>query len=245
MTRPRRGARGMTLLEVLLASAILAGFFAMVYAIVAATLERRSAIEESALPYAIGPVVMERVTRDLESACIEPYKEFDAFHAEADSVNGETTTRVDFVTTVRSRSRVKIGDEWVKASVNEVGYRCRRSETAQGLMALYRREDLGVDDEPHSGGRYFKLADRVKTFRIDWFAEDPGDPKDDESKGEEEWDAKKEKRLPWGCRVTLVVAGDVELDERGRPISDATEYHFVTYVAFPSRFDKADQPQKP
>ena len=241
----RRGTRGLTLLEVLVASALLAVFFASVYGLVSATLETRTAIEESALPYAVGPVVIEMVTRDLETALVEPYKDLDAFHAEAESVNGEATTKVDFVTTVRSRTRVKVGDDLVKASINEVGYRCRRSEVAQGLMALYRREDLGVDEEPLAGGRYYKLADRVKSFRIDWFKDGKGDPTTDDAKGEEEWDAKKEKKLPWGCRVTLVLVGDVALDERGRPLEDAIEYAFITYVTFASRFDKADQTAQP
>ena len=242
----RRAQSGLTLIEVLVASALLAVFFASVYGLVSGTLETRAAIEESALPYAVGPVVMERITNDLRHAIVEPYKDLDAFHAERESVNGESTTHVDFVTTVRSRVRVKVGDDLVKAAINEAGFRCRRSETAQGLLALYRREDLAVDDEPLKGGLYYKLADRVKSFQIDFFSEDPGDPANaDDTKGEEEWDAKKEKKLPWGCRISLVLVGDVRLDEKGRSLEEPTEYPFVAYVMFPSRFDKADQQQQP
>jgi general secretion pathway protein J len=241
--RTRRAA-GLTLIEVLLASTLLAVFFASVYSLVASTLKLRGMIEDQATPYAVGPVVMDRVVEDLRGALVEPYKDYDAFHAEADSQNGENCTKVDFVTVVPSRSRVKVGREYVKARINEVGYRMRRSETAQGLSALYRREDLGVDEEPLQGGNYYKLADRVKVFRIDWFAEDPGDPTTDDAKGEEEWDAKKEKKLPYSCRITLTLIGETEVDDRGRPLADAPEYTFVNYVVFASRADKPDQ-QKP
>lgn len=244
MKRPGASS-GLTLLELLVASALLAVFFASVYGLVEGTLEVRRAIEEKATPYAVGPVVMDRIVEDLRGAVLEPYKDLDVFHAENESPTGETSTKVDFVTVVPSRSRVKVQREFVKARINEVGYRMRRSETAQGLGALYRREDLGVDEEPLEGGKYYKLCDRVKTFRIDWFAEDPGPPDGDDAKGEEEWDAKKEKRLPFACRVTLTLVGDSEVDERGRPLEEVPEYAFTSFLVFASRHDKADQQKQP
>jgi prepilin-type N-terminal cleavage/methylation domain-containing protein len=240
-----RRERGLTLLEVLVASALLAVFFASVYSLVAGTLQIRTAIEEEATPYAVGPVVMDRVVEDLRGAVLEPYKDFDAFKAESQTFNGEQCTQVDFVTTTPSRARVKVQRDLVKARINEVGYRLRRSETAANLSALYRREDLGVDEEPLAGGLYYKLADRVKVFRIDWFAEDPGDPSTDDGKGEDAWDTKKEKKLPYSCRVTLTLLGETNLDDKGRALEEAPEYTFVSYVVFASRHDKADQQKQP
>jgi len=238
-----RRARGFTLLEILVATALLAVFFAEVYSLVAGTISIRDAIEDGATPYAVGPAVMDLIIEDLRGAEIEPYKDLNAFHAEPENMNGDTCTKLDFVTTVPSRRRVKIQDQEVKARLNEVGYRLRRSETSQGLYALYRREDLGVDEEPLLGGKFYKVADGVKVFRIDWFADDPGDPATDDAKGEEEWDAKKEKKLPWGCRVTLTLMGETKVDDQGRPLENAPEYTFVTFIAFQSRHDKADQQQ--
>jgi len=238
-----RRARGLTLLEVLVATALLGVFFASVYSLVAGTLTIRDAIEESATPFAVGPAVLDLVIEDLRGATIEPYKDLNAFHAEPETMNGETCTKLDFVTTVPSRKRVKVQDDEVKARVNEVGYRLRRSETVQGLYALYRREDLGVDEDPLAGGKFYKVADNVKVFRIDWFADDPGDPTTDDAKGEEEWDAKKEKKLPWGCRVTLTLIGEVKADDQGRPLEEPPEYTFVDFIVFASRHDKADQQQ--
>lgn len=240
-----RRSSGLTLLEVLVATALLSVFFASVYTIVASNVKTRNMIEDRATPFAVGPVVMQRIVDDLRAATVEPYKDGDAFHADVETINGEAATKVDFVAAVPSRKRVKVGRDFVKAGLNEVGFRMRRSETASGLGALYRREDLGVDEEPLAGGLYCKLADRVKVFRIDWFAEDPGDPDADDAKGEEAWDAKKEKKLPFACRVTLTLAGETAVDEQGRPFEDAPEYTFVTYLVFASRADKADQQQQP
>lgn len=240
-----RRARGLTLIEVLVATALMGVFFASVYSMVAATVKIRNQIEDDATPYAVGPVVMDRIIEDLRAAEVEPYKDGDAFHAEVETINGEAATKLDFVAASPSRARVKVGREFVKARLNEVGYRMRRSETASGLAALYRREDLGVDEEPLAGGAYYKLADRVKEFRIDWFAEDGGDPDSDDAKGEEEWDAKKEKKLPFACRITLTFLGETAVDDRGRPLEDAQEYKFVAYHVFASRYDKADQQQQP
>jgi len=125
----------------------------------------------------------------------------------------------------------------VRARICEVGYRLRRSETADGLFALYRREDFGVDDKPLEGGKFYKLCDRVVEFRIDFFAEDPGDPDSDEADGVLEWDAEREKGLPWACRVTLSIMPPVELDDNGDPVADVEPLEFVRYVTFVERFD--------
>lgn len=238
-----RGARGLTLIEVLVATALLGVFLTSVYTLVAATVNLRNRLEDEATPYAVGPVVIDRIVEDLRAATIEPYKDGNAFHAEVETVHGEAATKLDFVAASPSR-REQVGREWVKSRLNEIGYVLRPSKTVDGLGALYRREDMGVDEQPLAGGKCYKLADRVKEFRIDWFAEDGGDPESDDAKGEEEWDAKKEKKLPFACRITLTLMGETAVDDRGRAIEDAPEYHFVTYHVFASRYDKADQQQQ-
>jgi len=224
----------MTLLEILAASAMLAVFFVGVYGVVWNTITLRRAIEERALPFSVGPVVMQQIVRDLESAeyeSMDPAKE--CFKASGDR---EEDVRVDFVAAVPSRDRFEVHDEWVRSPVNEVGYRLRRSEDRPGLYALYRREDMGVDDEPTEGGKYYKVCDGVRLLRLDWFAEDPGEPGSDDADGKPEWDAKKEGKLPWACRVTLVLVGPGEPDDDLPP----PEWTFQQYVAFRSRFDKPE-----
>lgn len=238
--RRSRRAAGFTLLELMAASTLLALFFVFVFGIVWGTIRTRDSMEQQALPFSTGPVVLQRVVDDLQLADVADVKDNDGFSASSESVAGEDVTRIDFVAAVPSRDRVKIGDEWVRAGVNEVGYRLRRSESADGLLSLYRREDYGVDGDPKEGGKYYKLADRVRRFTIDFFDEDPGTPDGDGSQGETDWDAKQEKRLPWGCRVTLVLVGPASADGDADEDEAEKDYVFQAYVPFRSRFDKAE-----
>ena len=206
-----------------MASALLLGFLTSVFGIVFSLADRRDAIDFQTAPYTIGPPVLDVICSDLQNALLEPFEDLDAFKAEGDSMGGADTTKIDFVTAVPSRSKVRIDNAWVRSAICEVGYRMRRSETADGLFALYRREDFGVDDKPLEGGKFYKLCDRVAEFRIDFFDDDPGSPESDEAEGELEWDAEREKGLPFGCRVTLVVMPPVDVDDRGDASVDSSE----------------------
>ena len=247
MRRPAfRSSSGLTVLEVVVASFVLLWFLTTIFTVIFVTGAMRDRIERASAPYGIGPPVLELVCDDLRFALLEPYDDKDAFHAEGDTMGGADTTKLDFVTVVASRSKVEVDDEWVRSAICEVGYRLRRSETADGLFALYRREDFGVDDKPLEGGKYYKLCDRVTEFRIDFFAEDPGSPDSDEAEGELDWDAKTEKKLPWGCRVVLGIMPPVEVDDRGDPVEDVEPLEFVRYMTFVQRFDaETDAPAAP
>lgn len=228
----------MTLLEVLVASALLAVFFVGVFSIVFGVIRTRREIEDKAIPWATGPAVMQRVVEDLL------YTQTETIDGDKDAFKGSgerpEDIQLDFVTAVPSRDQVEIGDVKVRAELNEVGYRLRRSESDRDLYALYRREDFSVDSDPSEGGRYFKLCDRVREFKIDYYEQDPGDPAGDGADGVPTWDARKEGKMPWGCRVTLVLAADPEIeaqDDSGVPPQD---HVFQTYVPFRTRYDKTD-----
>ncbi len=233
----RRATCGLTVLEVTAASFILLLFLTALFGTISTLSNQRTLIERSALPYSIGPAVLDVICDDLRSALIEPYKDFDAFRAEGDTIGGADTTKIDFVTAVSSRAKVRVDDEWVRSALCEVGYRLRRSEHAEGLYALYRREDFGVDDKPLEGGKYYKLCDRVVEFRLDFFKDDPGDPEADDAEGLRDWDAQKEKLLPWSVRVTLTLLPPVDVDDRGDPVEEVEPRTFTRYVSFPQRFD--------
>ena len=67
---------------------------------------------------------------------------------------------------------------------------------------------------------------------------DPGrQPTEEDLEGSEEWDAKEEGRLPWACRVTLVVEAPGEVDDQGREVEEPKEFTFILYVPFLSRHD--------
>lgn len=239
--RAARAAAGMTLLEVLAASALLSFFFVGVFGVVWSTVRTRDSIERAALPFATGPAVMDTVVRDLQNVQVEAFDPAKAlFEGSSDR---DEDVKLDFVTAVSSRERVEVKDGTARALVNEVGYRLRRSEVDRDLFALFRREDLSVDDSPTEGGKYYKLCDRVKRFAVEYFDEDPGEPGSEKAEGKLEWDHKQDGKLPWGCRVTLVLVGTE--DERADEDAPPPEYAFQAYVAFRTRFDKPDGGGKP
>ncbi len=243
MTRPfrRDSERGLTVLEVLLASTLLLMFLGALFGLVWSTATFRDRLERQVRTFEVGPPVLDIVAADLAHALTHSFKESDSFEAVEESVGGTDTTELDFATVVTSRSRVEIDNDYLTSAVCEVGYRMRRSERYDGLFALYRREDFGVDDEPFEGGKFYKLADRVVEFRIDFFEEDPGDPEGDEALGVMDWDAKEKKGLPYAARITLVIQPPVETDDRGDAIEDVQDITFIRYVAFAGRHDDAGQ----
>lgn len=237
-TRRRRSVRnGMTMIEVLAASALMALTFSIIFVVIWQTIAIRDTIESSAAPYSIAPTVLRRVVDDLTNAQIDALKDNDSFRGESEDTGGGDNARLDFVTAVPSRATVEIRDMWVRAQLNETGYRLRRSDAGAGLYALYRREDLGVDDEPLEGGRYYKVCDRVKAFTVDYYEKDPGDPNTDDARGVTDWDAKKEGKLPWGARIALTLEGPPADD--GEPGPDLV---FQAFVAFRARHDLGDAP---
>jgi type II secretory pathway component PulJ len=230
----------MTLLEVLVASALLAVFFVGIFGYLWSTIETRQEIERKAIPWAVGPAVLARMVEDLAHVLNTPFNEDeDVFKGSSEDKDDPI---LDFVAAVPSRSSTEVEGEQVRAQVNEIGYRMRRSSIDSSLFALYRREDFGVDGDPSEGGRYFKLCDRVRSFKIDYFDEDPGDPNGDGAEGLESWDSRKEKKMPWALRITLVLAPNEDLvrdDEDTRP-QDQT---FTAYVPMRARLDA--QPAQP
>ena len=224
-------------MEVLAASMIMLWFLTMVFGLIWSLSDYKDRTERLVRSLEVGPPVLEIIATDLRQTVQHGFKDGDTFKATEESIGGADTTEVDFVTAVMSRSRVEIDDRYQRAAVCEVGYRMRRSDRYDDLFALYRREDFGVDDKPFEDGKFYKLADRVVEFHLDFFEEDPGNPDSDEALGLPDWDAKEKKALPWGVRITLVMRPPVETNDQGDPIEDVEDVEFVRFVNLPARFD--------
>ena len=90
----------MTLLEVLVASAMLAVFFVTVFTIVFGVIRTKSEIENKAIPWSTGPAVMQRIVEDLL------YAQTETIEADKDAFKGSgerpDDIQLDFVTAVPS-----------------------------------------------------------------------------------------------------------------------------------------------
>lgn len=90
-----------------------------------------------------------------------------------------------------------------------------RNPKNQGLYKLMRREDTTPDDRPDEGGTTLVIADRVKSFNLQYY-----DPNRDQ--WYDEWDttrADNANRLPYAVRMKVVF---VDSDKQDREFVTAT-----------------------
>lgn len=238
LPRPdRRTARGFTLVEVLVGALVLGIFISFVYGAALSAFQVREVVQSTTAAITTGSVAVDIVARDLECALLRPFEGGDAFKAEDE---GADRARLDFVTTTDSRGQEEFHKVLLRSDVTEVGYRTR---TGDDGLVLYRREQFGVDDKPLEGGDWFKVADGVKTFRIEWFEKDPSeDQAAGPVEGLAEWDAKGKHRLPRAAKITLVLEGQSSDPAKA---DTKSEFRFTRWVVLPGADDTLPEPPQP
>jgi prepilin-type N-terminal cleavage/methylation domain-containing protein len=230
-------ARGFTLVEVLIGALILGLFVSFVYGAVVSAFRVRAVIQSTTAAMATGSMAVEVVARDLENAFWRPMEGADCFKAEEE---GGVQARISFLTTTDSRTQEEIDRVLMRSDITEVGYRTRPAE--QGL-ALYRREQFGVDDKPLEGGDWYKVAGGVREFRIEWFEKDPSaEGGDEQAEALPDWDAKDKKKLPRSARIVLILEGPTT--DASRPDETMT-FHFTRWVVLPGAEDKEPKAADP
>jgi hypothetical protein len=109
---------------------------------------------------------------------------------------------IDFVATTKSLVVRPDDDRFLQTFVNEVGYRLRPSPESDDFLEIYRREDLGVDEDPFDGGEFSFLTDRIKSFDIQIYEEDGPDAEPVDEWGQE---GTEKIGLPARLEITMVV----------------------------------------
>ena len=102
-TRSHNGVAGFTLVEILVALALLGMMLPALYGILTATVRLRINIQESGNPYGIGPRIIDLIEEDLRGIYFTNLKDQAFFIGESLTVSGQDADRIDFVTTVDSR----------------------------------------------------------------------------------------------------------------------------------------------
>ena len=197
--------RAFTLMEVMLAIAMVGLIMTAVYSVLYATLRARDQIERESLVSKIGPSILDLIERDVRGAfCLDIHGN-DVFLGEHRLLNGEPADRFHMITTTDSTIVEKSDNEDVRSDLSEVSYLLRQNPQAPELLELYRRQDFHVDDRIAEGGIYELVYSRIKALQITYI-------KDLYEGAEEleEWNAKKRNRLPAAMRVRL----SLEIDPR-------------------------------
>ena len=166
---------GFTLIEVMVTLLVMGMIMTSMVMILDSARKSRDTIYNIQETQMAGPAIMDLIERDLRGLIVYNRDPSSALRVVDRVLLGRDADSLDFVTTTDSLVPSLVRDRFVRADMNEVGYRCRENPENSDFLELYRREDLGIDEEPLSGGQYTFLHDRVRRFDVRVYVEDGPD----------------------------------------------------------------------
>jgi prepilin-type N-terminal cleavage/methylation domain-containing protein len=240
--RPGSGSQGFTLLEVMLAIAMVSFIMMAMYATLFTTMEARDQIEKESLKIKVGPAILTMIERDIMGVWCMNIHQNEVFRGEDYTVNGEPADTIHMITTTDSNVVEYSNDEPIRADITEVSYRLRPNPQNEDWMELWRRESFHVDDRFDEGGDYECIYRRIKQLQVVYYK--------DLFEGAEdldEWDSKTRNSLPVAMEIFLSLEIDprlagYSLDEMDRPSLD---YNRVIFFPQGSALTMAVRPVIP
>lgn len=207
MTRSRqiRRARGFTLVELLVAIAVLAGISVIIYGAFAGMKRSREGVERLQDRYREGRLAMTRMTRELQSAFISLHAPIlPSLLIEKTAFIGTTGTpadRVDFDSFANRRidRNSHVSDQC------ELSYFGSQDPELPGTTDLVRRVSTTLDLDPKKGGHIEVLASDIDLFKLQYL-----DPQT--NNWVDTWDTTQgvtgqPSRLPLQVKIVLVLNG--------------------------------------
>ncbi len=163
---PARSPRGFTLIEVMVALAIMALIMVALYTTLNTALRTRDQLEIEAQVARLGPQILDIIEGDLRRAWIMNIEGDAVFKGESRTVNGEPADWLSFLTTVDSTVTRRVEDREISSDICETGYRLRANPKNPDVMELWRRQSFHVDEKPLEDGVYELIHDRVVSFQV-------------------------------------------------------------------------------
>jgi general secretion pathway protein J len=197
-------ARGMTLVEVLVAMVILAFITVAMYSAIDGMRRSRMGVERITDRYREARMAMARMTRELSSAYLSEHKPIDeslwvkrtAFKGDS----GSPTDRVDF----NSFSNRRLKQDSREADQVELSYFGGEDPEKDNVIDLLRRSSSELDDAPEKGGRVDVMATDIDLFDLEYLDPLTGNWVDD-------WNSTsvvgEKGRLPRQIKIVLVLNG--------------------------------------
>ncbi len=227
---------GMTLIEVLVATAI--GTF-VVMTLVQLYESSRVAREEVialAEPMSVGPMIMDMVEEDLRGLRLYNIKEDAVLKGENKDIVGIESDRINLLTVGGTLDTVRL-DSGLEANwhMAEVSYKLRSNPDNVDLLELWRSEKPMMAEQRWQGGNYLLLSNRIRSFNVRYY-EDLG--KDAEPL--EEWDSSTEQKLPRRIEIEMVlerkaktygVLNGIEVEDIG-----GRTLRFIRHIVLPTEY---------
>ncbi|HEY3494544.1 MAG TPA: type II secretion system protein GspJ [Polyangiaceae bacterium] len=200
----RRAARGFTLLELLVAVAVLAFITMLIYGAFSSMKRTRDGLARVQDRYREGRVALGRIVRDLESAYISGHQPFNQGIVVQKTAfighEGNPGDRLDF----NAFSNVRRDRDSHVSDQIEVSYFSAESLEESGTTDLVRRTSEYPDEKPEAGGRIDVVATDIDLFDLEYL-----DPTT--TQWVDTWDTTQAtgqpNRLPLQVRITLVLNG--------------------------------------
>lgn len=199
-TRKRAHARGLTLLEVMIAVSVLTLVSVLVYGAFSTIARGKATAGQLSERYRIGRVAMTRISRELSMAFISLHNAMiPSMNTRVTAFTGRTN-RVDF-DAFAHRRLLKDAHE---SDQCELSFFTISNPKKPGQLDLARREQAIIDDQPGKGGVVNVMVDDVDTFALKYL-----DPMS--GMWTESWDttsaAGQPNRLPLQIEIYLVLKG--------------------------------------
>jgi type II secretion system protein J len=228
---------GFTLIEVLLAIGITATVMLTVGSTFSVMLRARDVVNQLAESSEAGPRILNLIERDLRGLWTYNIKDNKVFKGTLADVNGRSADRIDFLTTTDSVGSVT-DTSYVahKSTICEVGYWFKPNRDLRDVFELWRREDPMVDNEINTQGTFQLVHDRVKNFKIRYFA-----TLGHESEELLEWDSSAEDTLPKRMKIEFTIerprlsrntVSDTEVDD-----FEGAEKTYIRHFVFEDRLN--------
>ena len=165
-----RGRAAFTLLEVVIAMAILVMVLMICYQILGSTLDASDQIDRKTRPDKIGDAIMGTIRRDLQGVVWYGLGE-DVFRGDDGGVGETARDEMHFFTTTRPVAIVqgRLGGERWWTGVTSVSYVLHQSREVDGCYVLLRRESAEIAENPFETGTYSELYGKMKFLDILYF----------------------------------------------------------------------------
>lgn len=199
--------RGFTLVEVLIAVALVSFIMLMIWQTTSQSINAKKRIEKRDEVYHSARVAIDKMIQDFAQAFLlkgEPHLGRrqgspvlkTVFKGESDEVS------------LASLSHLRLFKGSKESEGAEIGYKIERDPDNRDLSILFRRESKGIDDNPEEGGEWIPLAEKVKKMSLEYY-----DGTKFEWKNSWNSESIEKEQLPRAVKVTLVFAHPSDADE--------------------------------
>lgn len=214
--------RGFTLVELLVAIAVLAMVSMLIYGAFAGMRRSKEGVERINDRYREGRLAMARIARELQSAYLSAHvpinEQLTVQRTIFKGTRGSPADRIDFTSFAHRR----LDRDSADSDQAEVSYFGSEDPERPGVLDLVRRVSSNIDLEPERGGRVEVLATDIDLFDLEYLDPMTG-------QWSETWDSTssigQQNRMPMQVRVILVLNGGRRsaIDRGQRPIKLVTK----------------------